>query len=359
MERKMQTHGGLGCRSLLGVALVALLVAVPGAAPAQDDAYTYTYPDTANPMKLYWQNTRFMMEGLASLEKAANCLNEHFEDDQVHEFVQEIHDYADSLRNGVEAHEAGSLSFARSRTLEEGAKYLLGKMPDVVTALKATGKISSDFMLPAPSAMADLATATGRIIGSGGRFDIETTTYCLDSLAKGAWWTVGYLKGGPALAGAYESLAGATLELGREATYPLFERGWKAATGAARDKIDAWEGIKTRSLASGLPVPAISEMFGGRDYLLKNGFSGAMIDRYDTEALNLNNRFSAMRADFSPATFTDLSRTGTFDVGGVTIDPDLVSLGEGGAKLKTQTMDARPSEDDLSWPVDLPDEEDD
>jgi len=59
-------------------------------------------------------------------------------------------------------------------------------------------------------------------------------------------------------------------------------------------------------------------------------------------------------APISGAGFSDLPNN-PVDLGGVKISPEPVSVGEGGTEAKEQTLESRPSDESMSWSIDVPD----
>jgi hypothetical protein len=59
----------------------------------------------------------------------------------------------------------------------------------------------------------------------------------------------------------------------------------------------------------------------------------------------------------APPQIKTLKQSGQLKPAGVYIDSEPVSIDRGGKKLKDETLDSRPSEDTLFWPIELPNEE--
>jgi hypothetical protein len=347
MNRHLISRVQCRSESLAVILLASILVCLWTPALAQFAT------EPGSPTDLYWRDLDFMLDGLSSLEKSLNYVSPHVEDEEILGILKDMYDFTDAARKDIERHGEGRLSAETSHTLEQSAKYLLGKMPELVEALQKTGKVSPRFNLPATFGAEDFAVAIGRHAGSG-TADVETITCYLDGLNKALWGIVGCMIGGPEAARLYQSLAGTTAKLLREASLPLFERGVLAWRRQGEKLAADWRTLQVKRLDLGLPALRISEVYG-RELLRANGMSDDDIARFDAMADASNNRMTAMRRDLSVDRVRDFTTTGTLDVGGVSIDPQLVQVGEGGDELRQQTLEARPSDENVSWPVNVPD----
>lgn len=95
----------------------------------------------------------------------------------------------------------------------------------------------------------------------------------------------------------------------------------------------------------------------GYQVLRDNGLRDREIQELDAAAGDISRSVIDMKQDLSIEKIEEFTESGELEVGGVSIDPQLIRLGTGGEELKEEVLDSRPSEDELSWPVNLPNQE--
>ncbi|MBW2660522.1 MAG: hypothetical protein JRD93_00705 [Deltaproteobacteria bacterium] len=296
------------------------------------------------------QAAELCLETASTLEEAFNYIDETDEINLMGN-IKLLHDFSTALQKDIETSPAKGFTVLRSYTLEEIGKFGLGKMPGVVDVLKKTGKLPSSFNLPATFGAEEFARAVSMHIGSG-KADIDTITNYLDGLNKGCWAVVGYMVGGPEAARVYQSIAGTGAKLLREATLPVFNKAVVAWRRQGEQLVNQWHTLQERRIYDGLPVQTIIEVYG-EELLRKNGISKKDIQELDTVAYNLNQSLIQMKKDLSTEKIEEFKESGEIVLGGVYIDPEVMYVGRGGNEVKKNTIDSRPSEDILSWPVDI------
>jgi len=290
------------------------------------------------------------LETASTLEEAVNYIDRTAESNLISD-IKALHDFSIALEKDIETSTGRSFAVLRSHTLEQIGSFGLGKLPDVVDALKKTGKLPSSFGLPATFGAEEFATGVSRHVGSG-KADIETITNYLDGLNKGCWAIVGYMVGGPEGARVYQSMAGTGAKLLRGATLPVFNKAVLAWRHQGEQLVKQWHILQERRIYDGLPVQKITEVYG-EELLRKNGLSRKDIQQLDAIGHNLNQRLIQMKKDLSIKKIETFKESGKIELGGVYIDPELTYAGKGGKEVKKQTLDSRPSGDTLSWPIDI------
>lgn len=296
-------------------------------------------------MKVDIDSLESWASSLSTLEEGLNYMGKNWGDSsfkgvKIVGDPQDIIGLANALRKDVEeARRNGGFLLATSHTIEQTAKTLLGKMPQ----------------LPATFGSEDFTVAISRHIGTG-KADIDTITSYLDGLNKACWAVVGYMVGGPEGAKVYQSISGAGAKLLRDASLSLFNRGVLAWRGQGRELVNQWLTLQEGRMHNGLPVLSLSEVYGV-DLLQQNGVNKKEIQQWDAEAYNLNQTLSQMKKDISVEKIDAFKRSGKLELGGVYIDPELICVGKANSDIKQKVLDSRPSEDAGSWDIELPEEE--
>ncbi len=249
----------------------------------------------------------------------------------------------------------GGFAILRSHTLEQIGKFGLGKMPDVVDALQKSGKLHSSFKLPPGLSLAgELATTLGKHIGSGGA-DIDTITNYLDVMNKAAWTTVGYMVGGHEVAQVYQAIGDTAAKNLRKATLPLFEKGYLVWSGQGRKLVNDYRTTQQKRIHNGLSIQTISDVYGEK-LLRKNGLGMKEIQGLDNWANNLNRHLIDMKKDLSVAKIENFKQSGELELGGVYIDPKLISAGKVKRDLKNKVTESRPSKETPFWSIEIPEQ---
>lgn len=296
------------------------------------------------------QSAELCLQTASTLKIALNYLDEIPNIDLTNE-IDTLDDFIMALRKDIESARDKRFALLSSHTLEQIGRFGLGKMPDVVNALKKAGKLPHSFKLPATFGMEDFATAIGKHIGKG-RLDIDIITSYLDGLNKAAWAVVGYMIGGAEGASLYQSMADTAVKLMRQATLPLFEKMVLAWRGQKKQIIEQWQTLQKRRIYDGLSIQPISEIYSIKT-LKNNGFSEREIYQLDNIAHELNQKFINMKKDFGIKKIEEFKKVGKVNIGGVYIDPKFVRVGEMNKKFKEKIIKERPSQDELMWSIEI------
>jgi hypothetical protein len=189
-------------------------------------------------------------------------------------------DFFKAVEQDIE--ESGEDGFVlwRSHTLEQSARILLDKMPVMVKSLQKAGKLPPGYSLPFLSGARDIATASGKYLGSG-RADIETTTMFWDGVNKTMWSIAGSLWCGEKGAEVSQAFGDAAAKLGRELAQPVFNKAVLLGSGQGRKLFADWQTLQRKRVQLGLPVQSMIEMYG-EDLLRKNGFARHAIKAMET-----------------------------------------------------------------------------
>lgn len=278
----------------------------------------------------------------------------------------------------IEESGAGGFVLWRSHTLEQSARILLDKTPVMVAALQKSGKLPTSFSLPFLSGAADIATASGKYLGSG-HADLETTTMFWDGVNKTMWSIAGSLWGGEKGAEVSQAFGDAAAKLTRGLSQPVFNKAVLLGSGQAQKLFADWQTLQRKRVQLGLPVQSMKEMYG-EDLLRKNGFSGhairAMAASFADEAIRgAKGAHSARTSATAEPAVANKNNNPVLknhdDVfpqpqhhfiwfflpppspppGGVDITPEPLLAGKADGNATESALSARPSSESLSWEV--------
>lgn len=264
-----------------------------------------------------------LLETSSTMEEVINHFLDEEDQDETIGNIKALHDFVIALQKDIEMSKEGKFTVLRSHTLEQVGRFGLGKMPDLVDFLKKKEILPSSFKLPPTFGAEEFVTAIARHIGSG-RADIDTITHYLDGLNMACWGVLGYITGGPEAAKLYQSIANTGAKLLRAATLPIFNKAVLVWRRQGQDLANQWYILQERRIYDGLTVQKISEVYT-EELLRKNGISKRDIQRLDAIAHDLNQKLIRMKRDFSIEKIEAFKQSGELNLGGVSIDPDLLS----------------------------------
>lgn len=313
--------------------------------------YAQNIGGSTNSIAVNPDRVNLLLETCAALEKSLNYLD-NFYKDTFYQDIHTLHNFYNALQKDIDMSKTrgSSMISLRSHTLEQMGNFGLDKLPTFVSFLKKTNRLPASFKLPvATFGTEDFVKGIARHIGSG-RADVDTITCYLDGLNKASWATVGYLVGGAKGAEFFQSVAGTSAKLLREATLPLFQKGVLAWRNQGNKLVQDWLTLQERRIHDGLAIQPITEVYSEK-LLRQNGIGTGQINQLDTFCHRQNQLQINMKRDINVSKVRMFSQQGKADVGGVEINPVLTKVGKLGEEQKKDVLDSRPANDSLTWTI--------
>ncbi len=305
------------------------------------------------PARVDIDTAELALESAAELARVYHHLNSTSKGLNLANTISVLYDFIRVLRSDIEAAGNGNFTLVGSQTIELIGKFTVSKIPDFVKKLQKAGILPKSFKLPATFGAEDFAAALKRHFVEG-KVDIETFMLYLEGLNKAAWATAGFLIGGPGAAGTCQAIGAVVGSKFRNVAIPVVQKGLAFWTGKGNQLVNDWKTAQYASISKGLPVKPISVVYK-RDTLAQNGINTKHIQELDVLTHDINRKHIAMKKDLKVEKVANFVKTGNLKLGGVTIDPELVYVGELENAFKELTIKSRPSEASLYWPVEIPD----
>lgn len=296
-----------------------------------------------------------------------------------------FYNLATAIEKDLEMGQEGQFVLLRLHTFEQLAHFGFEDIlpifyKQVLKTYRISGATHRFFGDSAPSlGTVEFLTAAARQVGAG-RADVDTITLYIDGLNNLAWGALGLAvcQGSLNCASAYQSIGDTLAKVLRDASEPWFRNAWLRWTKQGRELEDAWRTLQQRNLNDGRAVVSIETVYG-RELLKQNGITDDDIDRLNREGAALQELRIAMAKDLSPQkveTFREgkpelagiavhipggcrplgscAEPAAAPDVSGVYIDPKMRPGFPGAEGMQERVLRSRPSQDSVSWPLDIP-----